>query len=317
MTGQKLSRFFPTDKWEDAILQVFKTREAISSESAINFPRGTVWLSTWLVPLKDVSGEVTAVLGVSRDITEHKIAEQALQKTRDQLEERVEERTRELSNSQEQLRNLAAQTVNAQEEERRVLSRELHDEAGQALITLKYGLAAIQNELPESETLSRQRLTDSMNVIDQTMLHIRALAHRLRPPVLEIGGIHMSLEDYCREVTERTQIPISYKGENIPALPDEIGISLFRFVQEGLTNIMKHAQASKVQIRLQYKKGEVSLSVADNGRGIADTDQTRGLGLLGITERLSLIGGRLDIHSQPGRGVKLVAHVPWVSPNIE
>jgi signal transduction histidine kinase len=317
LVGQSRAKFFPTETnqhQEENILRAFTTGEAIASESSNLFPNGVVWLHTWLVPLKDATGEITSILGVSRDITERKKAEEALQQARDQLEERVKERTGELSISQEQLRLLAAQTVKAHEDERRSISRELHDEAGQALITLKYSLAKIQNELPKSEILSRRRLSDAMETINQTMQHIRALAHSLRPPVLEIGGIHLSLQEYSREISERTRMPISYDGTEIPYLPDEIGISLFRFVQEALTNIMKHAQASQVKIRLQYKKGEINLSVSDNGRGIVDSKGTSGLGLLGITERLTLIGGKLDIHSQKGRGVKLVARVPWVKP---
>jgi signal transduction histidine kinase len=227
------------------------------------------------------------------------------------LEERVAERTAALLDSQEKMRFLTAQTVKAQEEERRIISRELHDDAGQALITLQYSLAAIQGELPEAETFSRKRLSDSLKIIDQTMQHIRSLAHSLRPPVLDIGGIDLSLQEYCREQTKLTQIPIFYQGQDIPGLPDEISISLYRFVQEALTNVLKHAQATQVQIRLQYKKGEIYVSVSDDGRGMEEPNQSGGMGLLGIRERLKLLDGRLVTHSSKGRGTKLVAYVPW------
>ena len=143
------------------------------------------------------------------------------------------------------------------------------------------------------------------------MQHIRSLAHSLRPPVLDIGGIDLSLQEYCREQAERTQIPIYYQGQDIPGLPDEISISLYRFVQEALTNVLKHAQATQVKVRLQYKKGEISISVIDNGRGMEDPIQPGGMGLLGIRERLKLLGGRLETHSSKGRGTRLVAYVPW------
>jgi signal transduction histidine kinase len=256
-------------------------------------------------------------MGVSRDITERKRAEEELRQARDFLEERVAERTEELLDSQEKMRSLTAQTVKTQEEERRTISRELHDDAGQALITLQYSLAAVQNELPETEAFSRARLTDSLRIIDQTMQHIRSLAHRLRPPVLDIGGIDLSLQEYCREQTERTNIPILYRGQDIPGLTDEISISLYRFVQEGLTNVLKHAQATQVKVRLQYKMGEISISVSDNGRGMKDPDQPGGIGLLGIKERLKLLGGRLETHSSKGRGTKLVAYVPWARTGIQ
>ena len=314
LVGQPRKRYFPPETsqhLEDSILQVFQSGEAISSESANVFLDKTVWLNTWLVPLKNGAGAVTSVMGVSRDITSRKKDEEDLRQARDFLEERVVERTTELLDSQEKLRSLTAQTVKTQEEERRTISRELHDDAGQALITLQYSLAAIQNELPETETFSRKRLSESLRIIDQTMQHIRSLAHSLRPPVLDIGGINLSLEEYCREQTERTRIPILYQGQDIPGLPDEISISLYRFVQEALTNVLRHAQASHVQVRLQYKKGEISISVSDNGRGMEEGNPSGGIGLLGIRERLKLLGGRLVTHSSKGRGTRQVAFVPW------
>jgi signal transduction histidine kinase len=270
-----------------------------------------------LVPLKDGAGEITSVLGISRDITERKRSEVALQQARDLLEERVAERTSELSSSQEKLHFLTAQIISAQEEERRAIARELHDEAGQALITLKYSLAVIENELPRSKKATRQRLSDSMKVIDQTTVQIRGLAHSLRPPVLDIGGINLSLQDYCQETSNRTKLPIYYQGVEVTGLPDEIGISLYRFVQEAITNILKHAMASKVKVRMQYKKREISISVSDNGRGMEDTAESSGLGLLGIRERLSLLGGNLAIHSRKGQGAKLTATVPWIPSRSE
>jgi PAS domain S-box-containing protein len=320
LVGKPWWGFFPADTRENQaknILHVFKTGEAISTETDIKFPHRTVWFHTLLVPLKDAAGEVNAVLGVSRDITERKQYEIVLQQAREQLEERVAERTSELSASQEKLRLLTAQIISAQEEERRAIARDLHDEAGQALITLKYALVTIQGELPKSKKVTMQRVSDSMKVIDQTMVHIRALAHSLRPPVLDIGGIDLSLKEYCQEIYERTRIPISYEGMEIPGLPDEIGISLFRFVQEALTNILKHAMASEVKVRMQYKEGEISISVSDNGRGMDPTAEASGLGLLGIKERLGLLNGRLAIHSRRGQGAKLTATVPWVPSQRE
>ncbi len=314
LVGQPRTLFFPPETSQhqgDSILQVFRTGEAMSAESANIFLDQMVWLNTWLVPLKNPAGKVISVMGVSRDITPRKQVEEDLRQARDFLEERVVERTTELLDSQEKLRSLAAQTVKTQEEERRTISRELHDDAGQALITLQYSLAAVQNELPQKDTFSRKRLTESLKIIDQTMQHIRSLAHSLRPPVLDIGGINLSLEEYCREQTERTRIRIIYQGQDIPGLPDEIGISLYRFVQEALTNVLRHAQANQVQVRMQYKKGEISISVSDNGRGMEEGVQSDGIGLLGIRERLKLLGGRLETHSSKGRGTRQVAYVPW------
>ncbi len=315
LVGQPRRQFFPSetnDHQESSIRRVFQTGESISAESAHVFLKKTVWLNTWLVPLKNRDGKVVSVLGVSRDITGRKLDEMALQEARDRLEERVAERTNDLEASQKKLRILAAQTIATQEKERRAISRELHDEAGQALITLQYSLAAIQSELPEQEKLARQRLDNSLKIIDQTVQHIRELAHSLRPPVMEIGGIDLSLREYCREQSERTKIPIQYQGEEVPGLPDEIAISLYRFVQEALTNILKYASATKVKVNLAYTRKKITLMVSDNGLGMEYPIPTDGLGLLGIKERLALLDGRLEIHSQKARGTRLVAQVPWV-----
>jgi len=229
----------------------------------------------------------------------------------------VEERTAELTASQAQLRQLTNRLVTVQEDERRHISRELHDEAGQALVTVRYSLAAVASELPDQLTAAKKRLADSLVTIDQTMDEIRTLAHSLRPPVLDVGGIHLSLKDYCQEFTQRTGLPVHYQGEEIPFLPDEIGISLFRFVQEALTNILKHAHATNIKIKLEYHNQQIRLSVSDNGRGMVDPSQSDGVGLLGIEERLKLLGGELQIHSREGGGARLVARIPWGGGNAE
>jgi signal transduction histidine kinase len=213
--------------------------------------------------------------------------------------------------SQAQLRKLTDQLVTVLEEERRRISRELHDEAGQALISLKYGLASIVNDIPESNLPARQRLAAALDISDQVMHQIRTLSHSLRPPVLEILGINLSLKDYCEEFSRRTGLAINYQGDEIPGLPDDIGISFYRFVQEAFTNIMKHAQATKVEVRLQYRKKQITLSVFDNGHGMEDTIQSDGIGLIGIKERFNLLGGSLQIHSRNGQGVKTIASAPW------
>ena len=316
--GQPRERFFspPTsDCQRRNILKVLRNGKMSYAEDETTIRDRTVWLGTWLVPLRDHSGKISGVLGVSRDITRQKQAEVVILQSRNQLEERVKERTADLLTSQSQLRQLTNQIVTAQEEERHRLSRELHDDAGQALISLKYSLASALNELPNSQHLIRQRLVDSMGIIDQTMSRIREMAHSLRPPVLDVGGINLSLQDYCQEFMERTQLQVDYRGQDLPGLPDEISISLYRFVQEALTNILKHAQATEAKVRLKYRSKQISLLVSDNGHGIDDLSQSSGIGLLGIQERLDLLGGTLQVHSQKGRGVKLTACVPW--PGME
>jgi PAS domain S-box-containing protein len=315
--GQPRERFFPTradDHQKKNIMKALKEGKASYAESDMRMNGKSIWLGTWLVPLRDVAENISGVMGVARNITRQKRAELEIRRSRDQLEKRVGERTAELTTSQNQLRLLTNQLVTAQEEERRRISRELHDEAGQALISMKYGLASIESDIPRNHRLARERLADSMNNIDRVMDQIRSLTHSLRPPVLEILGINLSLKDYCEEFSKRTGLSIHYQGEEVPGLPDEIGISFYRFAQEAFTNILKHAHATKAKVRLQYRKNQITLTISDDGCGMEDTPPSDGIGLIGIKERFNLLGGYLQIHTRKGGGVRKTACVPWSSP---
>lgn len=260
---------------------------------------------------KDEEGKPESMWAIVRDITQRKQTEAVLQNSKKELEKRVKERTSELEESQERLRYLTREIIKTQEEERRSVSRELHDEVGQVFVTLKYSLDTALGEVPEDLPDLKGRLESAMQITDASMKLMRDLSHRLRPPILEVGGIHISLEDLCQDVSEKTNLIINYQGEEIPGLPNEIAISLYRVVQESLTNILKHADAKKVLIRLNYLKGKIQLSVRDDGNGIKETN-TRGTGLLGLQERLNLLGGTLKIESPAaGQGVYLKAIVPW------
>jgi signal transduction histidine kinase len=139
---------------------------------------------------------------------------------------------------------------------------------------------------------------------------VRSLSHRLRPAALEVGGIHISLEDLCRDVADQTRLSIQYTGQDLPGLPNEIAISLYRVVQEALTNILKHADARRVQVRLHAHHDFVMVSVRDDGKGVLASTRA-GTGLLGLQERLHLLGGEIKIEFQPGKGVHLLASIPW------
>lgn len=216
----------------------------------------------------------------------------------------------------ERLRQLAHQTLRVQEDERRRVSRELHDEAGQALVALKIALESVLGELPPDMGAFGQRLQKGVDLVAVTTNRIRWLAHDLRPPVLETVGLHATLDDYCLEYAERTRLQIDYAGADMPGLSSEANICLYRFVQEALTNVVKHAQATRVWIELRGDDSVAMLSVADNGQGFdarkgePDAASIRGIGLAGLTERLELLGGWLAIESTPGQGTRLTAYLP-------
>jgi len=313
--GKKRSLIFSkkaSDEQLKVIKKVFRTGETNYSEEMIGLQEGKSWWSIWLIPIKDNQGVVMKVMGVARDITTLKQTQDALKQTNEMLEKRVLERTAELMKSQNQLSALTRQIITSQEDERRRLSRGLHDEAGQALITIKYDLASILKEFPSDHPFLHQHISRSMQTIDQTMVHIRQLAEDLRPPVLDVAGINICLKEHCRDISTRTSLSIDYRGVELPDLPDEISICLYRFVQEALTNVLRHANASSVKVTLGYRSNWITLSVLDDGQGMNTTSYLGGIGLQGMRERLNLLGGRLEIQSSPGNGVRVSAFVPWV-----
>jgi signal transduction histidine kinase len=221
-----------------------------------------------------------------------------------------------LHTSREQLRKLAQQVVDAQEEERRRLSRALHDEAGQSLTALGISLDLIAGELPPECDSLRHRIEDAAELSVTTMDRIRGLAQDLRPPALDAVGLSPTLNDACRMFARRTRLPIDYRGQDGPTLEEEANICLYRFLQEALTNIARHAEASGARVTLAYDAETVSLSVHDDGRGFdsesasSDPEAEVGIGLLGMQERLDSLGGWLEIESRAGAGTRVVAHMP-------
>jgi len=274
-----------------------------------------------------------------REITERKRAEVDLRKHREHLEDLVEARTAELTKAnealqweiaerkrvfeqvqtgRERLAWLTQQVVSAQEEERQRLSRELHDEAGQALTALKISLELIQSDLPEETGSLRQRLGEAVALTETTMEQIRLLARDLRPPALDTVGLNYTLEGLCRDFAERTQLSVDYVGAELPVLPEAVNICLYRFLQEALTNVAKHAHASQVRIALSCDAETVSLSVEDDGQGFdVQARMSRGIGLLGMRERIELLGGQLEVNSWPGQDTRLTARIPLQKAHIE
>jgi len=216
----------------------------------------------------------------------------------------------------EQLLNLTQRVVAAQEEERSRLSRELHDEAGQALTALRISLDLVREDLPADAVALRRRMGDAAKLTESIMDQVRRLAQALRPPVLVTLGLHVALESYCRDYSRRTGVVVTYKGRDLPGLPVDIGIHLYRLVQEALTNVAKYAQVDRARVTLGVEDGTISLSVEDEGAGfdasaVYRAVSPKSLGLIGMRERIDHLGGRLEIASQLGQGTRIFAQVPW------
>lgn len=202
------------------------------------------------------------------------------------------------------LRNLARQVVKSQEDERAHLSRELHDSTSQTLVSIKLLLESAASQLGRERTpaaLHRavQRLGDALH-------EVRRISHRLRPAELDTLGLPAALDDLTAEFNQhgRVRVALHLWGE-ADALPDEVNTVLFRVVQESLTNIEKHARASRVQVRLIFHAGGLRLRIVDDGVGFdvpaIRADPRRGIGMRNMRERVESIGGSFSIDSRPGR----------------
>ena len=229
----------------------------------------------------------------------------------------------EVRTGRERLGKLAKQVISAQEDERRRVARELHDEAGQALTALKIELELIRNDLPAEFGGLRERLNEATSLVDSTLQEIRLLAQALRPASLDaLHNINLTLEVFCREFRRRTQLAINYAGAELPTLSEEANVCLYRFLQEALTNVAKHSRARRIWVVLQREGDDVRLSVEDDGIGLQPGREMGsvaplGIGMLGMQERLELLGGRLEVDSQSGEGTRVIAHLPNVLKELD
>jgi signal transduction histidine kinase len=223
-------------------------------------------------------------------------------------------RYRTLMEQRENIRRMAERVVAAQEEERQRISRELHDDLGQALTTHLIALRNLQSDLSLPQKTLFERLQSLYNQSYEIFGKVRSIARDLRPPVLDALGLKVAMQTYCSEFTRRTHLPVIFEAEEtLPELPDAYNITLYRTLQEALTNVIKHAQASQVWVDLSMDDDQVTLTIQDNGIGMIEKRQDlSGIGLAGLRERITIAGGRLTINSWPKRGTILSAQFPLV-----
>jgi len=206
-------------------------------------------------------------------------------------------------------RDAFRRVVDAQELERRRLSRELHDETGQALTSILLGLRVLEDTLESEE--SRRATAELRELVVATLQDVRRLALELRPSALDDFGLAPALEHLTTTFGEQTGMKVDFEaalGEQ--RLPTEVETALYRIVQESLTNVVKHAHAQRVSIALTKMEGSVKAVVEDDGQGFDPAATDGGFGLVGMGERLALLGGRLRIESNPGAGTTIAADVP-------
>lgn len=252
-----------------------------------------IWVELVTKRVRDAAGHVVAIEGVARDITAHRAAED------------------EARTSAEQLKIMTRRLVEAHEQESRALARELHDEVGQVLTSLKLSLAAAAGEAPPAIA---GRLADAQATISELMARIRGLSLDFRPPLLDDLGLLPAVSGYLDRYTQRTQVRVELRHQGIRRrFPPEVESAAYRTIQEALTNVARHAEVHHATVRLLADNATLMLRIDDAGRGFQvaaiEGQHTTG-GLSGMRERLQLIGGSLTIESAPGAGTHVIAELP-------
>jgi signal transduction histidine kinase len=228
----------------------------------------------------------------------------------------------ETRQQREQLRALSARLAAAEEAERRRLARELHDQVGQSLTALSINLNLVRSQLPDTSIKEKQRLDDSLKLVEETAEHIRDVMAELRPAVLDDYGLLAALRWQGERISRFAAVDIVVEGAELsPRLPQAIETALFRIAQEALTNMTRHAQASQARITLEGAAGMARLTLADNGIGFDPERPEAGerprWGLLTMRERIEAVGGRLRVESAPGRGTRVMVEAPLNLPELE
>jgi len=230
------------------------------------------------------------------------------------LDAQARARLEEVEEARIQLKDLSARCVQAQETERRALSRELHDEVGQSLSAVLVELRNLSMGVPaRSEEQARGQVEAIKGLVENTVRVVRNMALLLRPSMLDDLGLVPALRWQAREVSKRTSMDVSVATESVSdQLPDEHKTCVYRVVQEALHNCSRHSHATTVRIRVHQHAAGLTLSIQDDGQGF-DIDLSKGLGLLGIEERVSRLGGTCEVHSKRGSGTILAIELPFNS----
>ena len=260
----------------------FKTREPI-------------WMFCHVFQIFDTRGVHVGWASVSVDISERKRAEVALRESR------------------QELRALAGRLINAEEQERKRISRELHDDLNQKLALLAFHTSGLLEAPFSSEDAIREQLFALQTRIVELSQHVREISHRLHPSILEDLGLRAALNQLGEDFSAREGIEVAFTSEAVPlAIPVEVAACLYRVAQEALHNILKHARADKVRMRVSGDSRGIHLSIQDTGVGFDSEAGLRrpGLGIVSMKERVRLVQGEFSIRSQPGQGTEVRVFVP-------
>ena len=226
------------------------------------------------------------------------------------LERQGRQRYQALARSRLELEGLSARLVQAQEEERRSISRELHDEVGQSLGALLVELGQLSKLVPPADRVTLAQVTHIKSIAESAVKSIRDIALLLRPPMLDDLGLVPALEWQAREISRRSDMEVEVHSQSVSEdLGDEIKVTIYRLVQEALSNAATHASAKNAGVTVVQGPDKITVEVSDDGDGF-DPGRKRGMGILGMEERVRRLGGALAIQSAPGKGATITAELP-------
>lgn len=247
------------------------------------------WILDIGVPRFNLDGSFAGYIGSCVDITERKMAEDALA-------------------------DLSGRLIEAQEEERKRIARELHDDYNQRLAMLAIDLEKLAEDMGDSSVEAGQRLRELFNQVSELSADLHSLSHRLHSSTLETLGLVAGVKAFCEEFAEQQAIQIDFAHENVPrATPGDAALCIFRIVQEALRNIKRHSGAERAEVRLKWSGERLHLSISDRGRGFEPNKPSaqQGIGIRSMEERLRMLGGQLEIYSRPMEGTRIEAWLPF------
>jgi PAS domain S-box-containing protein len=342
--GQHFSVFYPQeDRMKDRPRAILAraARDGRSEDEGwrVRKDGSRFWANVVITALRDSKGNLLGFAKLTRDTTENREKEEALTKANELLELRVEQRTavltrvnhemrteiaerqhaeEELRKSRDKLRALAARLQSVREEERTYIAREIHDELGQACTAIKMDLALIGRKLTKRQSALRAKVDSSIQLVDGTIVTLRKIASELRPRTLDDLGLPAALEAQAQEFESRTGIHCSVTLPPEPLMLDtDRSTAIFRIFQESLTNVARHAHATRVEARLQRENNRIVFQVFDNGTGFDPevAKARKSLGLVGMQERALLLNGEFKTEGVPGSGTTMTLTIP-LSPSI-
>lgn len=275
------------EQFRSSDAQVLKEARSLQVEEHIQQSDGLHIYLAVKFPIYDESGAISGVCGILNDITAVKKA-------------------------QTQLRRLSGSIMANQEKERSAIARELHDELGQVLTALRMDSVWMHERLKAKDPASAERAATMCRLIDKNIEDVRGMAFRLRPGVLDDLGLVDALEWYTADFERRTEIACFFEHENVPRLNETVSTAAYRIAQEALTNVARHAGAGRVEVVLKTNNGLLTLAVIDDGQGFdaLHLSESEGLGVAGMRERATLVGGSLDVQAQPQKGTRVSFEVP-------